>query len=184
MKTGEAAKILGVDRNTIYNWTQNPDLSRFFSPGARMEDGTTQRILTESDLLILNSIRAKRSEGIVEWDEIARILDDGYRAREFPQNAISADPRTVSVPQAEQSAMALGTLRERDTALARIDELNEEVEELKALTQRLQQEKEEAVQRLQEEKAALHESLLREIADLNKQIGRLEGRLEALRPKE
>ena len=61
MKTGEAAKILGVDRTTIINWIENRGLDRFFSPSAAGSDGATQRMLTESDLLVLNTIRARRA---------------------------------------------------------------------------------------------------------------------------
>ncbi|MBE2268125.1 MAG: hypothetical protein IAE80_07810 [Anaerolinea sp.] len=122
-----------MDRNTIYNWTQHPELSRFFSSSARMEDGSAQRILTQSDLLVLNTIRIKRAQGVVDWKEIADALDAGERAEEFPQNALSADPRTVPMHQVEQSARALITSAERDHALAKVAELETEITRLREI---------------------------------------------------
>jgi len=35
IQTGEAAKILSVDRTTIINWIEERGLKRFFSPSAK-----------------------------------------------------------------------------------------------------------------------------------------------------
>jgi DNA-binding transcriptional MerR regulator len=170
MRTGEAAKILGIDRTTIYNWVAVPLLTKFFSPAARGEDGATQRILTESDVLVLNTIRAQRTSGNADWEEIAVMLESGYREQEFPQNAISADPRTIPLPQAEVSAKAMATVAERDAALARVDELLERVHDLEGRLEEAEREKDE-----------IKETLLREIGDMQRQIGKLEGQLEMYR---
>jgi len=154
MRSGEAAKILGVDRNTIYNWTQNPDLSRFFSSSARMEDGSAQRILTQSDLLVLNTIRTKRGQGIFDWKEIAAVLESGERFQEFPQNAISGDPRTVPVYQAEQSVKAMATLTERDQILENFAKAEKEIA------------------RRQE----IEEQLRAQVAELQERLGKIEGK--------
>ncbi len=172
MKTGEAAKILGVDRTTIINWIENRGLSKYFSASATGADGSAHRILTESDLLILNTIRRLRSNNL-EWQEILENLETGNRERDFPQNAISGDPRTIPVTQAEVSARAMATVAERDAALSRIQEMAAEIEDLR-----------ETVERLQQEKDAQREEHYKQIIDLNRLIGRLEGQLEMYQKNE
>jgi len=169
MKTGEAAKIMGVDRSTLLDWINIRGLTRFFSASAAGNDGNMQRVLTESDLLVLNTIRACRSKNM-NWDDIEIVLDNGERERSFPQNAISGDPRTIPLVQAEVSAKALGTMVERDAAFARVEELTEEVRNL-------------SVKLSESEKARYEdrEKLLREIGELRHQLGRLEGQLEMYR---
>src|SRR5688500_7882658 len=95
MKTGEAAKVLGVDPKTIRNWIDDARLSRFFSVSALGQDGSIQRILTDSDLLVLNTIRAMKARGTTDWNDIASYLESGKREEVFAQNAVSADPRTI-----------------------------------------------------------------------------------------
>lgn len=191
MKTGEAAKIMGIDRSTLLDWINIRGLDRFFSAGALGKDGAMHRILNDSDLLVLNTIRACRSDN-QSWDEIEAHLETGEREQSFPQNAISVDPRTIPLPQAEASAKAMATMRERDAALERVEELTNENAQLRAtidrlmqeretLLQRMQQEKEAVVQKMQGEKEAAQQSLYREIAELNKQIGRLEGEITSYR---
>jgi len=161
MRSGEAAKILGVDRNTVYNWTQNPELSHFFSPGAKMEDGSAQRILTQSDLLVLNTIRTKRGQGILDWKEIAAVLESGERVQDFPQNAISGDPRTVPLHQVEQSAKAMITTGERDQALSKVATLEAEVIRLRDVEEQLRSQ----VAELQEKLSGAEARVVREERD-------------------
>ncbi len=172
MKTGEAAKILGVDRTTIINWIEQRGLSKYFSPSANGEHGSAHRLLTEGDLLVLNTIRRLRANNL-EWDEIANELETGNREREFPQNAISGDPRTIPVQQAEVSARAMATVAERDAALARMREMAAEIEDLRVV-----------VERLQKEKETQREEHYKQIIELNRQIGRLEGQLEMYQKNE
>ncbi|HEX2621949.1 MAG TPA: MerR family transcriptional regulator [Phototrophicaceae bacterium] len=157
MKTGEAAKILGVDAITVRRWIERDELKMFFSAGARGEHGAAQRLLTESDLLVLNTIRALRTNGNMEWGGVVVYLNTGQRDQEFPQNAIAVDPRTVPLPQAEQSARAMATLAERDAALRRVAELETRLAK--------------AEHKTDEQNA--------EIIRLNREIGRLEGLIEA-----
>jgi DNA-binding transcriptional MerR regulator len=181
MRTGEAAKILGVDRKTIRNWIDDYGLQKYFSLSALGEDGAIQRVLTESDLLVLNTIRAQKVAGVYDWAQIALYLETGEREREFPQNAISADPRTIPVDQAHQSARAMATVAERDAAVSRIRELLDENEELRAMIERLEREKDEMKEALLREITRVQEPLLREIAELQRQLGKLEGQLEMYR---
>lgn len=161
MRTGEAGNILGVDGRTVKNWIDHPALSRFFSITARGEHGGTHRILTDSDLVILNTVRHLRHLEKKEWEDIAKALDDGLRESDIPQNAASIDTRTVPLQQAEQSAKAMATLAERDAALARVQQLESQMEKL--------QDK--------------NDALMRELQEMNRQIGKLEGLLEAYQKK-
>lgn len=196
MKTGEAAKILGVDRTTIINWIENRGLEQFFSDQANGRDGGTQRTLTESDLLVLNTIRARRAENL-DWPHIARFLETGQRENEVPQNAASTDKRTVPVQQAEMSARALATVAERDQALQRVDELTEQVtalmtqlkdaheQELKLMREIADLHREAGGRELLEQEISKRDSQIeaqnRKLEDLSRQIGKLEGQLEFYR---
>jgi DNA-binding transcriptional MerR regulator len=171
MKTGEAAKLLGTDVSTIRKWIDHPQINRFFSVSAKGEHGSSHRLLTEADILVLNSIRSLRALHNADWGEITTYLDSGDREQEFPSNAISVDTRTIPMPQAQQSAKAMATLAERDAALRRVEELSERVDQL-------EQEKEELRERLTHEKEEVKEQLMREIMELMLRIGRLEGKLE------
>jgi DNA-binding transcriptional MerR regulator len=162
MKTGEAAKLLGIDPATVRAWINHPVLGEFFSIGAKGEHGGHHRLLTESDILVLNTIRHLRTSDDADWENIAETLRSGHRQQEFPQNAISMDSRMIPIPQAEQAAKYLATIAERDAALAKVDELErhltEKEAEIKELRERLLQER---------------------LADQNK-IGRLEMQVEML----
>lgn len=169
MKSGEIASALGVTPDTIKNWAKHPTLEQFFSAGAKGEDGNFQRTFTEADVLVLSTIHYLRTNGTSDWEQIARRLEGGERHQEFPQNAIAADPRTVPIQQAEQSARAMATLAERDAAMQRVRELETEVDRLRA-------ERETDRSRYEAEAGKLHD----QIARLNREIGRLEGRIESL----
>lgn len=168
MKTGEAAALLGVSINTARNWIDREELSHFFSDGAKGKHGGAQRVLSESDILMLNTIRHLRNvENINDWQIILERLEDGFRIQEFPDNAISGDPRVIPLPQAQQSAMAAATLAQRDLALDRIDELTDELARVR----------QEYDMRLKLERER-NDELQQQIAQLNREIGRLEARLD------
>lgn len=157
MRSGELAKILGVSDQTLLNWMKEEGIQKHLSAEALGKAGNVQRIFLESDVLVMNTVRTLRARGTTSWDEIGRVLDTDHREREFPQNAIGSDMRTIPVPQAKQAAEYAAIILERDLALKRIDELNAEL----------------AKERAEREK------VLREMNDLYRTIGRLEGRLEA-----
>lgn len=176
MKTGEASKILGIDRSTLHDWINGRGLQQFFSPSATGADGGTQRILTEADILVLNTIRTCRAENM-KWEAIAAHLNTGHREQEFPLNAVSVDKRTIPLQQAEQSARAMATVAERDAALTQVNELKDEIRQLQ---ERLAEElaaKEAMKEALLREMSETRENLLREIGELQRQAGN-EERLE------
>lgn len=89
--------------------------------------GNAHRTYTESDVLILNTVRelTERSNPI-NWDEIAQVLSTGYRNQQFPKNAISRDDRLVPMPQAEQAANMMVAIQQRDAALAEAERMKQE----------------------------------------------------------
>lgn len=164
MKAGELAVALGVSRDTLYAWVKRPELARYFSSGAVGEGGSAHRVFSENDVAILSTINHLRyTEKVTDWEAIAAYLDSGQRFTEFPQNAISADPRTIPIQQAEQSAKAMATLAERDAALLRVRELEGEIERLRS---ELEKQRERSDNKI--------EALLREIAELRYQMGKME----------
>lgn len=160
MRTGEAARRLGVDRTTIVNWIAHEALSDLFSPEARGED-RTQRVLNDDDVSLLATIHVLRTrDDITEWDMIRDYLETGKRESLPPLDGVSTTSTTVSRPYAEQSARAAATLAERDSALAEVGRLRDE---LIAQDERHQQKV---------------SSLYEEIRRLEREIGRLSALLE------
>jgi hypothetical protein len=165
MKSGELALALGIDKGTLYKWTAIPGIAKHLSPGALGQDGATQRVYNEGDVLVVNTVRHLRSSGTTNWEEIASILDAGTRVGEFPQNAISTDPRVVPMPQAKQAADMLVMQEQRDAALAKVEEYRQLVADY--------QQKVEALQELRRT----------EHSDLYKQIGALEAEVRMLKER-
>lgn len=176
VKTGEAAKAMGVDVGTIRNWIDNECFDEFFSDEAKGDAGNPHRVLSESDVLVLNTIRHLRVRGMTEWGDIARKIETGFRVQEFPRNAISSDPRTIPIPQAEQAAKYLATVTERDSALAKVTELEEYIEQLK---QQIAQ-REAEVRELQEQRLRDQRELQEQRMNDQRDIGRLQMQVEML----
>ena len=87
MRIGKASEYLdNLNGDTIKNWINRPELTKFFSPLAQGK-GRAQRDITDDDLLILNTIRVLRNEVTRDWIDIAARLDAGYRAEKFPDSA-------------------------------------------------------------------------------------------------
>lgn len=171
MKTGKVAKAFGIDRKTVSNWTDMPQLSKFFSPEAQGID-RTQRDYLEPDLLVINTIRALRNKGI-DWDDIAVILDSGERERELPASAMLVE---TTAPIAQY-----GRIVELQTSLEAAEEqvemLQEEVERLRSELQRRVDTVREDERRTARER---EQQLLDEIIKLNRQMARLEVRMEMM----
>ena len=153
MKPAKIARLLNIDQKTVTNWTDHSALRRFFSLDALSEDKPRQREYNESDVLVLNTIRNERTRN-TPWEEIAIILANGYLDRNLPASSLLVD---AGVPVVQYERF-LALTNERDTALKEVERL------------------------LQEGKIkdALLETLRKDVRDLNREIGRLEGRLEAL----
>lgn len=174
MKTGKVAKVFGIDRKTVTNWTDMPQFKKFFTSEARGID-RTQRDYIEPDLLVINTIRSLRNQGM-NWDEIAAALNSGERERELPASAMLVE---TTAPIAQY-----GRIVELQTALEATEEqvelLQEEVERLREeLQKRVDSVREDERQRAQERE----QRLLDEIINLNRQMVRLEIRVEMLQEK-
>lgn len=127
MRTGKAAQVIGVNHKTITNWIDHPLLNRFFTDMARGADGRAQREITDPDLLVLNTIRAERaglSNNDIDWQAIADVLASGRRERQMPPGAMGVDVGMTRMAQVEQS---LTLVMERDAALKRVRDLEEEI---------------------------------------------------------
>ncbi len=154
MKTGKVAKALGVDQKTITNWTDHPLLRRFFSKEASAESGETQRDYGELDVIILNTVRAARAKN-TDWADIAEILDSGEYDSNLPPSALLVE----SSAPIQQYGKMMQLMTERDNYKKEVDRLKAEG----ALKDR-------AIENMQQE-----------IQKLNREIGKLEGKLEYIR---
>lgn len=161
MKTGEIAKAMGLNPKTITNWTDQEDLTPFFSEEARRNDeSSTQRDYSERDLLVINTIRVNKTRQNT-WKDVAKILASGHRETELPITATLT--RTISA--ADQMATMMQVKAERDTALA---QLQDSLFEIERLRKELREQRDEAS---------------KEIIELNRQIARLELKLELLQER-
>lgn len=174
MKTGKVGKAFGIDRKTVANWTDMPQFQKFFSSEAKGVD-RSQRDYLESDLLVVNTIRAMRAKS-ADWDEIADFLESGERERELPPSAMLIE---TTAPIAQY-----GRIVELQTSLEsaeeQVDLLQEEVASLRSeLQQRVETVREKERQRAYERE----QQLMSEIIKLNRQMARLELQIEMMQAK-
>ena len=175
MKTGKVAKVFGIDRKTVSNWTDMSLFQKFFSMEARGID-RTQREYLEHDLLVINTIRSLRNKGL-DWDEIAIALERGERERDLPASAMLVE---TTAPIAQY-----GRIVELQTALEaaedHISTLKDEIRDLRSeLQERVDMVRDEERQRSRERE----QQLLEELISLNRQIARLELRMEIMQQGE
>ena len=90
MKSGKVAKMLGLDRRTITNWTEREEFAGLFSPEARNLTSGYQRTYSESDVLTLNTIRIERDRN-TSWEDIAKMLQAGERHLDLPPSALTVE---------------------------------------------------------------------------------------------
>lgn len=125
MKTGKVAALLSVDPGTIKNWIVR--LPEFFTPAAR-GDGTLHRDIEHTDLLALNTIRALRDDGEVDWNKIRDTLRTGFRDDKLPFTGVTVDTGESALQQVER---ALTTTVNLENALNRVDDLEMEIDKLR-----------------------------------------------------
>lgn len=126
MRIGKASEYLDkLDNDTIKNWIDRDELKKFFSPAA-CGIGRTQRDISDADLLILNTIRALRTDGTRDWEHIASMLDDGYRVDKFPDSAAFVGGQSP-IQLYQQAAIST---READVERAENVRLRSEIAEL------------------------------------------------------
>jgi hypothetical protein len=145
MDMGKAARFIGVDRNTLRNWVERPELAKLFSAGTREPNS---RQFDERDLFVANTINRLREQRM-EWDAIADKISSGYLDTELSPAAVEVDS-------------GLSMLQ----ATSKMIELRSQVDFLKA--------------QLNEQRERYEGQLLKEreeIRRLERELGRLEGRL-------
>jgi hypothetical protein len=211
MKSGELSALLGIDKSTLFNWLDVPELRKYLSAGALAQDGATQRTFTETDLQVLNTVRLmKAGNRRRPWSEIIAQLETGELMVDVPTHTAVSDPRTVPLQLAEQSARVMA-LNEKIEALQRaVAERDELIQHMREDTAKqieiLREEAEKNLQRLQvvwerergdlqetlkqreAEILRLNERLLAEIKEVStedvnlyRQMGRMEGLIDQLK---
>lgn len=150
--------MMGLNPKTITNWTDQDDLTVFFTEEARRDDeSSSQREYSEEDVFIINTIRVHKTRQNT-WRDVAKILQTGHRETELPITAML----TKTISPADQVAAMMMIKAERDTALAQLQDAAFEID------------------RLRHEIKEQREEANKEIIELNRQIARLELRLELL----
>lgn len=156
MKTGTLAKALGISRDTVLRYANMQQFEPFLSDGATGKNNRPHRIYNNADVLVMNTIvYLLNTEKLRGWDEIAARIASGFRHEQFSEYVIPEDSYSIPRPQAEQFALAAAKVQELETANNQIKELKEKISSLEA----------------DKDQSA------KEIAELNKRIGFLEGRL-------
>src|SRR4051812_23575399 len=87
MKTGKAAKLFGVDPNTIMDWTSR--FPGFFTAESKGEVHS-QREYQPEDLITLNTIRVARKQN-APWEKIRADLEAGERETMLPPEAMTLE---------------------------------------------------------------------------------------------
>jgi len=186
MKMSKVAKMIGVDRRTIWNWVEHEKLKHLFSEEAKNQG---KRELDERDIFVINTIAHLRERGTFDWDEIARQLDGGFLVTGLSIAALDVDTGRTPIQQFTYAAEAKFQLEAANNQLML---LRDEMLELK-LEHRseLETERREHAHELEVERhnhAEEKEKLLREmgekVSQLMRQIGRLEGQVEDLKTKQ
>jgi hypothetical protein len=189
MKTGKVAKALGIDLKTVTNWIQRNELKDFFSPGAKLESGKTQRDFDFNDQVLLNTIRYFRGEqGEKDWEKIASEIRSGYRQTEMPDSFYTTETTTsmqvyIQMLDVKNRLEIISSERDqlRDALEAERARFDTALEKERT---RLQNESDRDRIRLQGELDKERIDRREKESDLNREIGRLLGQLDFLQQKD
>jgi DNA-binding transcriptional MerR regulator len=124
MKMSKVAKMVGVDRRTIYNWVTHKSLEKLFSKDAR---NSGKRYFNEEDIFIVNTIHHLRQNVTDNWEKIAEQIESGYIITDLSIGAVDVD--TGKTPL-QQFTRTLAIAQERDLAIQQLEEVQEKLEEL------------------------------------------------------
>jgi DNA-binding transcriptional MerR regulator len=170
-KPGDIATALGISISSIRNWTDQPEFQEFLSDLAKREGAhvnAKQREYTQQDLFVLNTISRQKTR-FNTWADVADYLQAGNLDTDLPASAALVQPMTV----AEGFADAI-MLRQQIDLLAK--SLSDAEDEIDFLRNRVEE-----VREQEQEKARVREEKLRnEIIELNRNMARLEYRIELL----
>jgi DNA-binding transcriptional MerR regulator len=171
MKTGTVAQMMGRDNATIANWTKRSEFEPFFSQGAMGRNG--HRDYSDSDVLVINTIRALQAEGL-SWIDIATRLKAGERVLEFPPSSAGVE----GITPVQVYAQGLVASAELEAADRRITELQEKLEESEKQIEMLRRQHAEEIKEINKER---RESELEMGIRLGKLMEKVEGLQEQLR---
>ena len=150
--TSGIQRLYDVSPQTVRNWTN--EFAQHLSMSATPKTGQ-RRQYTLEDLTVFTLVKEMTDKGFT-YEEIAVSLGNGDRG-DIPEGAKKGDDEDpLNNASPEEVARTLALIRERDTALGRIEEL------LKENTKKDEQ----------------LVDLNKQISELNREIGRLEVRLE------
>lgn len=170
-KPGDIATALGVSISSIRNWTDQVEFQEFLSDLAKREGvyaHAKQREYTQQDLFVLNTI-ARQKTRFNTWDDVADYMKSGNLDTDLPASAALVQPATA----AESFADAI-MLRQQIDMLAK--SLSEAREEVDFLRKRLDEVREEEQLKSRDREEKLRD----EIIELNRQMARLEFRIELM----
>lgn len=167
---GDVVVALGVSSTTVRNWTEQAEFQPYFSSRAKRTDefeNAKQREYTQEDLYVLNTIRTQKTHRNT-WDDIASMLEDGFRDKDLPEASM------LVLPETRVEAFQLISV-----ARAQIESLQQRIEELEG---QLDDEKKalaaEREARMQDIERLSVKIVREDMKDLYKAIGRLEHMLE------
>src|SRR5215207_6216433 len=155
MKTGAVAKRFNVDPNTITAWTDR--FAEFFTPEAKAQDNT-QRDYQDEDIVVLNTIRTARVTN-TPWDDIRAMLNSGQRDGKLPPEFTNMDGTQVAAVYLDMREMVV-RLNYAQAEIKRLSEADAAKQELLTVQQK----------RIEE--------LLKEVGKVEREMGKLEGKLE------
>jgi len=162
MKTGDIVKLLGVSDTTIRRWIK--EFEPLFSDHARQAD-SKHRSFTASDYLILATVKTLSHDNL-PLAEIRKRLNEGYRVEDTSAaTAGYEDGRMVPAAAVEQIIDASAIRAELDSTRMQLEYIRGELEKRD--------------QQLVDRDTRIQE-LMQKNADLERQLGKAEGRLEEI----
>ena len=167
MKIGEVADQLGVTTQTVRNWVKRPALSPLFSDGAKGIPGAPADF-SESDFLLLNSIRAAMDSSKGNWSDVEAQIAGGWREPLLPE-------RAAAVAVNSQAAMQLAARAQsaEDRSVELVGRISELQHRLDAEQDRHRADVERLAREIGEAKAELAEANM--LLKLYRKRGRIEG---------
>lgn len=180
MKTGDLVKKFGVSDATIRRWAST--FNTFLSTGEGRH-----RNFTYDDFLVMATIHQLSGQGYT-LELIQQKLKDGYRIEEnsidqigYPDGRMVPAAVVEQVIDASEIRVQLEQIKsDRDRLITLLQQAQEKLDQM----EREARQREEAIRR---EKDTQIEALQSEIKELQRALGRAEGRLEEIertRPKE
>lgn len=163
VKMADIAAKLDTTPTSIADWIKRH--KEHFSDGAKMKSGR-RRVFDESDLIVLATI-AELSHNNVGHDEITDHLKKGYRVESFESINYGVN-RTLIPEDAVTPLVDASRLQsEVESLLEQRDQLLERLERMEETYRKSLEAKDEEIKNMNER-----------LADLQRELGRLEGRIE------